>query len=100
MVAADRSAMGDTFGQLHQAKKNLANLLLGPQDVQAAAVSKQLAQIAQLKQELAQHETGTVLAIRAILTPDQLAKAAAAKDQTCTWPHHKGTSDTSNGTGT
>jgi len=44
--------------------------------------------VAQVQQQLAQHEATTVMAIRALLTPDQLAKANAAKDQ---WQTHQGT---------
>jgi Spy/CpxP family protein refolding chaperone len=80
ILDADRPAVQQIFSQLHQAQKDLANLLLAPQ-VQTDAVTTQQALIAQLQQELAQHETSTVMAIRAILTPEQLAKANAAKDQ-------------------
>jgi Spy/CpxP family protein refolding chaperone len=89
IVAANRAAAHDTFTQLHQAKTDLANLLLGPQAVQTDALSTQLAQVGQLKQQLAQQRASTVLAVRGLLTPDQLAKVAAAKDQLSTWRHHK-----------
>ena len=71
---------------MHQAKDDLAKSVLGPQDVAADAVSARLAHIAELKQQLAQRQVATALAIRAILTPEQLAKAAAARDQL---PHHE-----------
>jgi hypothetical protein len=66
---------------MHQAHADLANLLLGPQDVAADALAAQLTKINQLQLQLAQQEANTVLALRAILTPDQLAKAAAAESQ-------------------
>jgi Spy/CpxP family protein refolding chaperone len=78
ILDAGRVAVQDLFTQLHQADNDLANLLLGAQEVQPAALAAQQALIAQLHQQLAQHEATTVLAIRAILTPDQLAKANAA----------------------
>jgi Spy/CpxP family protein refolding chaperone len=81
ILDADRSAVHDIFGQMRQAKDDLATLLLGSQDVQADALAAQLAKIDQVQQQLAQHEADTVLKIRALLTPDQLAKAAAAEAQ-------------------
>jgi Spy/CpxP family protein refolding chaperone len=71
----------EIFTQMHQAHADLANLLLGPQDVAADALAAQLTKINQLQLQLAQQETSTVVALRAILTPDQLAKAAAAESQ-------------------
>jgi Spy/CpxP family protein refolding chaperone len=86
ILDADRPAVQQLFTQLAQANKDLANLMLGQQDVKPDAVAAQQAVVAQLQQQLAQHEATTVMAIRALLTPDQLAKANAAKDQ---WqPHH------------
>jgi len=81
ILEAGRPAMKDLFTQLRQANDDLASLLLGSQDVQTDAVAAEQAVIAQLQQQLAQQETDTVLAIRALLSPDQLAKANAAKDQ-------------------
>ena len=81
ILEAGRPAMKDLFTQLRQANDDLASLLLGSQDVQTDAVAAKQAVIAQLQQQLAQQETDTVLAIRALLSPDQLAKANAAKDQ-------------------
>ncbi len=85
ILDADRPAVQPIFSQLQQANTDLASLLLGAQGVQSDAVSAQLTLIAQLQQQLAQHEVATVAAIRAILTPDQLAKALAAKDQMRAW---------------
>ncbi|MBI1816720.1 MAG: periplasmic heavy metal sensor [Deltaproteobacteria bacterium] len=78
ILDAGRVAVQDLFTQLHQADNDLANLLLGAQDVLPAALTAQQALITQLQQQLAQHEAATVLAIRAILTPEQLAQASAA----------------------
>ena len=81
ILDAGHPAAEQIFTQLHQANKDLANLLLGQAVPAADAVAAQQAQIAQLQQQLAQQETSTVLALRAILTPDQLAKALAAQGQ-------------------
>jgi Spy/CpxP family protein refolding chaperone len=81
LLDADRPAVQQIVSQLRQANDDLANLLLGSQGVQADAVAAQQVVIAGLQQQLAQHETNAVLAIRALLSPDQLAKANAAKEQ-------------------
>ena len=93
LLDSNRSTTQGLVGQVQQANKDLTNLLLGPNDVQADAVSAQLALIAQRQQQLAQHEANTVLAIRALLTPEQLAKAAAAQDQMPQWHHGKHSCD-------
>ena len=81
ILDADRTAAQGLFTQLRQAHADLANLLLSTQDVKPDALAAQQAVIAQLQQQLAQQEASTVLAIRAVLTPDQLAKANATLSQ-------------------
>ena len=81
ILDANRSTMEGIFTQLRQANTDLANLLLGPQDVQADALSTQLTKINQLQLQLEQQTANTVLAIRALLKPEQLANAAAAESQ-------------------
>jgi len=87
ILDTNRAALEPIFTQLKQANDDLANLLLGPGDVQADAVATQLARISQLQQQLAQNEANTVVALRGILTADQLAKADAAKDDWHPWHH-------------
>ena len=81
ILDANRSAVEAVFPQLRQANTDLATLLLGPQDVQADALSAQLTKINQLQLQLQQQTANTVLAIRGLLKPEQLAKAAAAESQ-------------------
>lgn len=81
ILDASHAAAEGIFTQMHQAHADLATLLLGSQDVAADALAAQLAKINQLQLQLAQQEASTVVALRAILTPDQLAKAAAAESQ-------------------
>ena len=81
ILDTNRSAVEAIHTQLRQANNDLANLLLGASDVQSDAVTAQLTKINQLQLQLEQNTANTVLAIRAILTPDQLAKAAAAESQ-------------------
>ena len=81
ILDANRPAVEGIFTQLRQAHTDLANLVLGPQDVQADALSAQLTKINQLQLQLDQQTANTVLAIRALLKPEQLATAAAAESQ-------------------
>jgi Spy/CpxP family protein refolding chaperone len=81
ILDANRSAVEGIFTELRQANTDLANLLLGPPDVQANALSTQLTKINQLQLQLDQQSANTVLAIRALLKPEQLAKAAAAESE-------------------
>ena len=92
ILEAKRPAMKDQLTQLRRAKSDLAILLLGVQPPPPAAIAAQQEKIAQIHQQMAQRRANTVLAIRAILTPDQLAKALAAKDQPPADGHqgHKG----------
>ncbi len=81
VLDANHSAVEGIFTQLRQANTDLANLLLGPQDVQAGALSTELTKINQLQLQLDQQTANTVLALRALLQPEQLAKAAAAESE-------------------
>ena len=81
ILDANHSAVETIFTNLRQANNDLASLLLGASDVQADALSTQLTKINGLQLQLEQQTANTVLAIRALLTPEQLAKAAAAETQ-------------------
>jgi Spy/CpxP family protein refolding chaperone len=81
ILDANHSTVEGIFTQLRQANADLANLLLAAQDVQADALSTELTKINQLQLQLDQQTANTVLAIRALLTPEQLAKAAAAESE-------------------
>jgi len=89
ILDANRPTMEQLAEQLHQATKAFGHLMLAGQPPQADAVSAQLAAIAQLQQQLAQNEANTVMSIRALLTPDQLAKADAAIDHAPPWHGRK-----------
>jgi Spy/CpxP family protein refolding chaperone len=81
ILESNRADAQTIFTQLRQANDDLATLLVGPDDVPADKLATQLAAINQAQLQLAQHEANTVLAIRGVLTADQLAKAAAAESQ-------------------
>jgi len=81
VMSADRDTVHTLFGQLRDANKQLADKLLGPGAPQNADLTAIIQNIAQLRLQLTQHELSTVLAMRDVLTPDQLAKAAARHTQ-------------------
>ena len=85
ILEANRSAVEDILTNIKQANDDLTTLLLGSQEVQPDALAEQLATIDQLRQQLAQQEVNTILAIRGILAPDQLDKAAATKYENHAW---------------
>ena len=81
MLAADRGSMRDTLKALHDAHEALADKLFAAGSVSAADLQPQVQKIAQLHQQLLDHGTQVMLKIRAIATPDQLAKAAVTKQK-------------------
>ena len=85
ILDANRSTVESIFTSMKQADDDLASLLLGSEEVQPDLLALQLATIQQLRQQLALQEANTILAIRGVLTADQLAKAAAAKDEMPAW---------------
>ena len=81
IMSTNRDAMHTLFGQLRDANNQLADKLLGSTQPQTADLTPLVQQVATLRSQLMQNELNTVLAIRAVLTPDQLAKAATRKAQ-------------------
>lgn len=79
ILEANHASLHDLFDQLHAAQDALATALLGPGNVTAADVKPLLDRTLQIRQQLAQHGLEAVLQVRAVLTPDQLAKAAARR---------------------
>ena len=76
---ADRGTMRDTLKALHDAHEALADKMLSAGTVTDADIAPLAQQVATLHQQLLDHGTKVMLQIRAIATPDQLAKAAATK---------------------
>ena len=76
LVAARGPATRSLMQQLRQAEDVLAERLLAPGSVQLADVQPQLQRIAQLRDQVLRDSTQAALDIRALLTPEQLARAA------------------------
>jgi Spy/CpxP family protein refolding chaperone len=81
IMEADHQSLRTLFTQLQAANKQLADKLLAPGKVQAADLAPQVQQITQLRQQLMEQGVKTALAVRAVLTPEQLAKVAQMKDR-------------------
>ncbi|HME68536.1 MAG TPA: periplasmic heavy metal sensor [Myxococcota bacterium] len=79
ILEANHASLHDLFDQLRAAQDALATKLLSPGNVSAADVKPLLDQTLQIRQQLAERGLEAMLAVRAVLTPDQLAKAAARR---------------------
>jgi len=78
---SDHQSLRVLFTQLRAANNQRSDKLLATGTVQAADLEPQVQKIAQLRQQLMEQGVKTTLAVRAVLTPQQLANAAQLKDQ-------------------
>ncbi len=76
LVTARRAAARSLMQQLRQVEDDLAAKLLAPGNVQFADLQPQLQQIGHLREQVLRDSAQTALEIRALLTPDQLGRAA------------------------
>jgi len=81
ILTARRAASRALIGQLRQAQRELADRLFAPGNLQGADLGPQLQRIASLREQLVQENAKIALEVRAILTPEQLARAAQVKDR-------------------
>lgn len=81
ILASRRNETRHLIDQLRQAQMDLADRLFSRGSVQAADVQPQVQRIAQLREQLLQQSLQTALEVRALLTQDQLARVAQAKDR-------------------
>ena len=81
LVAARRASARSLKQQLRQAEDELAEKLLAPGSVHAADVQPQLQRIAQLRDQLLRDSTQAAIDIRALLTPEQLGRAAQVNER-------------------
>lgn len=79
ILEANRAGLHDLFDKLRAAQDALATALLRPGNVSAADMNPLLENTLQIRRQLAQRGLDTMLAVRLLLTPDQLAKAAARR---------------------
>jgi Spy/CpxP family protein refolding chaperone len=81
ILKARRAAARPIVQSLRQVQQDLADRLLAPGPVTLADLQPQLDKINQLRGQLLQTSAQATLDIRALLTPDQIAKAADTKDK-------------------
>jgi Spy/CpxP family protein refolding chaperone len=81
ILKARRAAARPIVQQLRQAQQDLADKLLAPGAVAMSDVQPLLDRIVLLRGQLVQNSAQATLDIRALLTGDQLAKAADTKDK-------------------
>ncbi len=79
ILSAHRTATRNALEQLRRAQDELADKLLAAGAVQSADLQPQLQQIGQLREQLLQDSAQIALEVRAVLTPEQLAKAGQVK---------------------
>lgn len=79
ILSAHRTTTRNALEQLRRAQDELADKLLAAGPVQSADLQPQLQQIGQLREQLLQDSAQIALEVRAVLTPEQLAKAGQVK---------------------
>ena len=79
ILAAHRPALKGFADQLRQVQDELADKLFASGAVQGADLQPVLQRIGQLRDQLLQESAQTAMEVRALLTPEQLAQAAAVK---------------------
>ena len=81
IMDTDRQALRSLFTQLEAANSQLTHKLFAAGTIQAADLTPQVQQISQLRQQLMEQGVKTALSIRAILTPEQLAKVSQLNER-------------------
>jgi Spy/CpxP family protein refolding chaperone len=81
ILSSHRTTTHPLIEQLRQAQQELGAKLLAPGPIQPADLQPQLGRIGQLRDQLAQDGAQAALEVRAVLTPEQLARAAQAKER-------------------
>ncbi len=81
ILSARRAASQALVEQLRQAQDELADKLFAPGSLKEADLQPQLQKITQLREQLLKESTKVGLEVRAVLTPEQLGKAAQVKDR-------------------
>jgi Spy/CpxP family protein refolding chaperone len=81
ILSAHRSTARPLIEQLRQAQQELGAKLLAPGAVQTNDVQPLLLRIGQLRDNLALDSAQAVLEVRAVLTPEQIARAAQVRER-------------------
>jgi Spy/CpxP family protein refolding chaperone len=81
ILSAHRASARPVVEQLRTAQTELGNKLLAPGSVQAADLQPLLQRIGQLRDQLARDSATAALEVRAVLTPEQLARVAQTRER-------------------
>ena len=81
ILASHRPTFQALWQQLRTAQESMADRLFGAAAVQSTDFAPSLQQVAQVREQLAQESLKVALEIRAVLTADQLTRAAQIKDR-------------------
>jgi Spy/CpxP family protein refolding chaperone len=81
ILVGDRQERRALLQQLHAAHEALADKMLAPGTVTDTDVMPEIQRIATLHQQLLGHGAKVMLQVRAVATPDQLAKVAQTKQK-------------------
>jgi len=81
ILESDRQDLQKLFSSLGKANDELSKKLFAPGDVALGDLQSQLDEIAGLRRQLMEQGIKTALAIRMVLTPEQLAKVAELKQR-------------------
>ena len=81
IMAAHRATFRTLFSELQGAHKGVADMLFTPGEVQAEDLTAQMQRVTEIRERLMQEGLKVALEVRALLTPEQLARAAELKDR-------------------
>ena len=81
VVAYHRGPLEELFRQLQAANKELASQLLVAEGLSLEDVTPQVQRISRLREEILLQGLTAVLEVRGVLTPEQLERAVALKEQ-------------------
>jgi len=76
IMDADHQSLRALFARLQTANQQLADKLFSPGNLQPADLTPLVQHITELRQQLMQQGVKTALAVRAVLTPEQLTKVS------------------------
>lgn len=81
ILSAHRAGTRTLIEQLRQAQQELGAKLLAPGPIQTGDIQPQLERISRLRDQVAQDSAQAALEVRAVLTPEQLARVAQTKER-------------------
>jgi Spy/CpxP family protein refolding chaperone len=81
ILDADREQLRSLFAQLDRANQQLSSKLFASQDVKLTELMPEIDRTSALRRQLMEQGVKTTLAVRAVLTPEQLARVTEVKQR-------------------